>query len=548
MTLRSRLVAGLVALSAVALVAFAFVTTQAYDRSQRQDFDRQLDAAVPHVARELFEAAGLSDTRPRPPQDEAEGPLQIPAGYAARLYSTEGEVLGEVTTTADASPDFDDVEEEFLVATDTPDTPDTPVAPQRGSKFVTVGSESGGASWRVVVPAAFGPTQLVLAAPLSDVESGTRRLVVIEGIGVALMLLALGAGSWLIVRRGLRPLESMANQARTLHAGELDRRVQPADARSEVGELGLAINSMLDRIQTAFDERAATEAKLRQFLADASHELRTPLTSIRGFAEVAGHTQAEPAHVQHALKRIEDESARMGRLIEELLLLARLDQRRPLESSALDLVVLADEVCTNAAAAHPGRSITLDAAGPTRVMGDADLLRQALSNLVSNALRHTPASASVTVEVRAIGHLVEVVVSDTGPGLAPESLARVFDRFWQADPSRAAGGSGLGLAIVAAIVAEHGGTVLAANRPADVGGGARFTLRIPVDARGSASSASPASPSSSGGPASPGSSGGSGGSGVASDSDLGAFSAGSEVSLSRRRDAGSYDDPSRSFD
>ena len=485
MTLRLRLVAALVLLAAVALAIFASVTTRAYDQAQRDNFDRQLDDALPRVSRELFEGAGLNPERPGH-VDEPSGPLQIPAGFAARLYDERGEMVADLTSNPDATPDFEDVEDQ-LEARGRSLVEDGRI---RGASYLTVESEQGSGSWRVLVAPPFGAQQAILAAPLSDVEASTRRLVAIEAVGAAMMLLALGAGSWLIVRRGLRPLEAIATQARSLNAGELDRRVEPADNRTEVGSVGLAINSMLDRIQAAFDEKAATEAKLRQFLADASHELRTPLTSIRGFAEIARHAQAEPEQIATALGRIEAESERMGRLVQELLLLARLDQHREPERASVDLVVLADEVCANAVATFPDRSITLDASAPLVVTGDPALLRQALSNLVDNALRHAPAPAAVEVTLQVIGHFAEVEVADTGPGIPAAALGRVFDRFWQADPSRASGGSGLGLAIVAAVAQQHGGSVRAANRGSE---GARFTLIVPLDGVATKSSEVPRS-------------------------------------------------------
>jgi two-component system, OmpR family, sensor kinase len=293
------------------------------------------------------------------------------------------------------------------------------------------------------------------------------------------LLAGLGGGAWLILRRGLRPLEEMAATATAITGGDLSRRVEPADDRTEVGQLGLALNTMLDDIEQSFRQRDATEARLRQFLADASHELRTPLTSIQGFAELFRlHEGRDDLDLATILSRIEGESDRMRRLVEDLLLLARLDQTRPPAAQPVDLAVIAADACTDATARDPERSISLHAPEPVVVRGDPDHLRQALTNLLANAAVHTPPGTAVDVGVRVDGPWASVWVRDHGPGLDDHALAHAFDRFWQADAARAGAGSGLGLSIVAAIVAEHGGQAGAANAP---GGGAAFTIHLPVD-------------------------------------------------------------------
>ncbi len=312
---------------------------------------------------------------------------------------------------------------------------------------------------------------------MDELTASLNRLVLIESAAAVALLAALAIGAWLILRRGLRPLEHMATSARSISAGDLSQRVAPADGRSEVGQLGLALNTMLGEIEGAFAERDATEHRLRQFLADASHELRTPLTSIQGFAELF-RVGGEKDHVDLAIimRRIEEESARMKVLVEDLLLLARLDETRPVERAPVDLAVLAADACSDAVAADPGRPVTLDASGPIIVFGDEDHLRQAIANLVTNALTHTVAGTPIEVSAaRTNGHAT-VVVRDHGAGLDADALQHVFDRFWQADRARVGSGSGLGLSIVAAIAQEHGGDISVAN--AD-GGGARFELTLP---------------------------------------------------------------------
>ena len=235
---------------------------------------------------------------------------------------------------------------------------------------------------------------------------------------------------------------------------------------------------MLGNLETSFQEREATEQRLRQFLADASHELRTPLTSIQGFAELFRLSGSDPrVDLPVIFRRIEQESARMRTLVDDLLLLAQLDRTRAAERAEVDLAVLAADACSDAKAVAPERHVTLDAPAPVLVLGDRNHLRQAIANLVSNAVRHTPDGTAIDVAARADHGMAEVTVRDHGRGLDGDALQHAFDRFWQADPARAGTGAGLGLAIVAGIANEHNGTATAANAE---GGGAIFTLRLPL--------------------------------------------------------------------
>jgi two-component system OmpR family sensor kinase len=353
--------------------------------------------------------------------------------------------------------------------------------PSEGSIF-TASSSNGSGEWRVLVSAEHdgGPgdtADVVLTAiPTTEVTSALHRLVFIELGSAGGLLLILGTGAWFILRRGLRPLEAMATTAGSFTAGALDQRVESDDSRGEIGQLGLAINTMLAELEAAFHERDVTEQRLRQFLADASHELRTPLTSIQGFAELfrLGHDNVDLPVI---LRRIEEESARMKLLVDDLLLLARLDQTRAIERSPVDLSVLAADACTDAIAADPDRSVTLDAPQPAIVQGDQTHLRQAVANLLTNALRHTPAGSAIEVSVTLDDVRATITVRDHGPGLDGDALEHAFDRFWQADPARSTKGAGLGLAIVAGIAVEHGGTASVSN---GTGGGAEFVITLPV--------------------------------------------------------------------
>lgn len=465
MTLRLRLTLALVALVAVGLAVFGSVTYTFYSRAQYQRLDEQLRGVTVPVGVALNRSAGLD---PAPT-----GPFPAPGGTAPVNQGFPLEVWGELVA-GDGT----------VLATQVPGTdispPMLPATLPRNGQVITVPSEDGSTEWRVVVVPNDRRPELttVVAVPLSGVRSSLDQLVVIEAVAAALLLLGLGAGSWLILRQGLLPLEHMADTAHTITAGDLSQRVAPADERTEVGELGLAINTMLDSLEAAFAERDATERRLRQFLADASHELRTPLTSIQGFAELFRlDEQREHIDLDVVLRRIEEESARMKGLVEDLLLLARLDETRPFEPVAVDLAVLAADACADAVALDPVRSVTLDAPAPLVVHGDRDHLFQAISNLVGNAVRHTPAGTPIEVHAHLDRGVAVVRVRDHGPGLDPGDLDHVFDRFWQADRARAGAGAGLGLAIVAAIAAEHGGSASVANA-AD--GGAEFALRLPL--------------------------------------------------------------------
>jgi two-component system, OmpR family, sensor kinase len=469
MTLRLRLVLALTVLVLAGLALFGVATYSVYARSQYDRLDDQVRSSIPFVSRQLAEPdRGLGGDGGR----RGGGPGGPPQPVALATYAELRDPAGTVLDRVELS---DSTARPRLAAHLEAGTEARP-------RFLTTGSVSGSGRWRVSVSRADGPggNVVVVAVPMGEVTRSLHRLVLIETSGGAALLALLCAGAWLVLRRGLRPLEQMAGTAGAIAAGDLSRRVAPAGGAGEVGQLGLALNTMLDEIEAAFAERDATEQRLRQFLADASHELRTPLTSIQGFAELFRLGGDErTVDLPTILRRIEEESARMRVLVEDLLLLARLDQTRPVERRPVDLAVLAADACSDAAAASPDHPVTLDAPAPVIVLGDQAHLRQAIGNLVSNALRHTPPGTAVDV-VAAVddgGDTAVVSVRDHGPGLDADTLTHAFDRFWQADRARVGAGAGLGLAIVAGIAAEHGGTAVAAN--AD-GGGARFTLRLPA--------------------------------------------------------------------
>jgi two-component system OmpR family sensor kinase len=341
-------------------------------------------------------------------------------------------------------------------------------------------------SYRVaIVPADVGYGLTVAAVSLASVDASLSRLQEIEAIVIASVLVALAILAWLLIRLGLRPLDRIGATAGAIAAGDLSRRVSPAGGRTEVGRLGLALNAMLGQIEQAFAKQQESEERLRRFLSDASHELRTPLTSIRGYAELfrLGAT-ATAQDTTRAMQRIEEEATRMGLLVEELLALARLDEMPVTAREPVDLAPLVEDAARDARAVAPEREIAVSIKPAARggrsrhvVSGDVHQLRQVLANLMTNAIKHTPAGTPIELHLRSRDGFERIEVRDRGPGLPEDARDSVFERFWRAEAGRERGkaGAGLGLAIVAEIVEAHGGHVSAANAP---DGGAVFVIEL----------------------------------------------------------------------
>jgi two-component system OmpR family sensor kinase len=394
-------------------------------------------------------------------------------------------------------------------------------------RAVTVPAESGGSRWRVTAfPAVYSTAvgtitgTIIAAADVSNIYTTTGVLATIDLIVSAIVLVALAIAGIAIVRSSLRPLTDIELTAGAIAAGDLSQRVPDRDPRTEVGRLGRSLNAMLAQVETAFHARENSEAaarrseeKMRQFVADASHELRTPLTAIRGYAEYyrqrggvgngarhAAPADAEPIlagggrltepDIDRIMERVEQESARMGVLVEDMLLLARLDQQRPLERRPVDLLTLAADAVQDARMIAPRRKIelTVGHGAAFLVLGDEARLRQVITNLMSNALSHTPDDTPIDVRILTHGPdgrlpvpSVTIEVDDHGPGLTKEQADRVFERFYRADQARGrkTGGAGLGLAIVAALVHAHGGAVGVDTAP---GSGAMFWITLPLAA------------------------------------------------------------------
>lgn len=323
---------------------------------------------------------------------------------------------------------------------------------------------------------------LVTAVSLGATNETLDSLLRVEVLVSLVVVLALCVLALWTIRRGLRPLENMTETAGAIGSGDLTRRIEATPGDTEVGRLGSALNAMLAQIESAFAEKSASEARLRQFVADASHELRTPLTSIRGYAELLrkGAFRDEEGR-QRALARVEHEAARMGGLVDDLLLLARLDQGRPLRKVPVDVRRVAADAVDDARAVDPDRPIELVAPEPVHVVGDPDGLGQVAHNLVRNALSHTPSGTPVVVEVTEGAGTGIIRVTDRGPGIEPATARRVFDRFYRGDAARQGGGTGLGLAIVWAIARALDGTARVESRP---GEGATFSVELPRAAGG----------------------------------------------------------------
>jgi two-component system OmpR family sensor kinase len=464
-SLRARLLLVLVGVLAAALVVTDLVVYVELSPYLIGQVDQQLqDVSFDSVAHTVVDCAQYQSVDPTGRCPVPLGAGNLPAGDLAQL-----EVPGGGTVALS----FGGQRSAFpRLPTTLPSTPFT-------------ASTASGVAYRVLaepvhVPGVFGPATLLVAVPLSGVAHDVGHLLLVEVLVSAAALAGLGVLSGWLVRRELRPLRQMATTAGAIAAGDLSRRVPASEDRSEVGRLGLALNTMLGEIEAAFAASAASAEQLRRFLADASHELRTPLTSIRGYAEMFDRgVRDRPEDLALAMRHIRSEADRMAVLVEDLLLLARLGQQRPIASDPVDVAQVAAEAVVAARAAYPGRVIELRTpADPVVVVGDHGRLRQVVDNLVRNAITYAPPDEPVEVTVGRGPDAVDIVVADRGPGIAPEDRSRIFEAFQRLDPSRAraTGGVGLGLAIVAAIVRAHGGSVLVEDRP---GGGALFRVHLP---------------------------------------------------------------------
>jgi two-component system, OmpR family, sensor kinase len=472
LSLRTRLVLGLVILATAGLVVANVVTYSSLRSFLFDRVDSTLNAAHPGVEQAVF---GGGPDHGGPSQDNLNATVP---GDCIEVRRLNGAVLGAQCVQA------------FPGAT-TPPGPKLPKAiglptnantPQGDKvRFLTVPALKGGGRYRVraSIESRAPNYILLLAAPLNSVDSTLHRLFLIELIVTLAVLAGLVALALWVVHLGLRPLVAIEKTAAAIGAGDLSRRVERAEPNTEIGRLGLALNAMLGQIERAFKAREASEAKLRRFVADASHELRTPLAAVRAYAELFRRGAASrPDDLERAMSGIGRESERMSLLVEDLLLLARLDEGRPLERNPVDLEEVVGEAVETARTVEPSRPIDLEAQQAV-VLGDRDRLRQVVDNLLANVRAHTPAGAPVHVRVSRNGRSAVVEVEDSGPGLGEEEAEQVFERFHRGDPyrSRASGGVGLGLSIVAAVAEAHGGSASARSTPAE---GSTFVITLPL--------------------------------------------------------------------
>ncbi|MGI8307850.1 sensor histidine kinase [Saccharopolyspora hattusasensis] len=476
-TLRGRLVLVLVGALVIGLFLVGVTSTALLSRSLLERTDDR-----------LAELSGPWERGFRPPPEPPRGGLaespgrgDLPTEFRVLIFDSAGAQVGGVL--GQTSGDLGG-----------------PVlrTPERGPQTKTVPDQTGGAAWRVREVTLPDGRHAVLALSLANVDATVRQLIVIELVVAGGVLLVLAVAAALTVRLSLRPLNRIEQTADAIAAGQLDRRVPDQDPRTETGRLGAALNTMLGRLVDALQQREQSELRLRRFVADAGHELRTPLTSIRGFAELYRRSEQHgPEDVRMMMRRIESEAVRMGGLVDDLLLLARLDRERTIDLVDLGLAPLVQDVVHDGRARDPEREIVLrEPEKPLRVLGDSPRLRQVLTNLVNNALMHTPPGSRITVEVARgsagggalaaagaelpAGTPVAIVsVADTGPGIPREHAPRIFDRFYRVDDGRhrEAGGTGLGLAITTAIAEAHNGRV---ELHANAEGGSTFRLLLPL--------------------------------------------------------------------
>ncbi|GAA4151896.1 HAMP domain-containing sensor histidine kinase [Actinomadura keratinilytica] len=479
-SLRVKLIAGMLVLVTAGLTVMSVASVYVLREYLVDRADVQLSAAVEQA---------IGQVVPQLRRPAADIGIRVPSEMYAQVRSADGQILDEEAAFGERG------------------TPQLPahLDGRMNEPFTVPGNGGSGASWRVLAESLPGGSILIVGLSQDELQRTVGQLIAIDAIvGVLVVGVLAGVGVW-VVRASMRPLAAIEQTAGAIAAGDLSRRVPEADPSTEVGRLASALNSMLAQIEAAFRARAESEAsarrseelarrseeRMRRFVADASHELRTPLTAIRGFAEFYRQGAARsPDELDRLIGRIEDTASRMSLLVEDLLLLARLDRQRPIERRPVDLLAVAADTVQETRMVAPDREIELSVSGEVafQVIGDEARLRQVLGNLLTNAVTHTPAGTPVEVRLRP-GTLRDapaavLEVADEGPGLTREQAERVFERFYRVDPARGPqtrsskqSGTGLGLAIVAALVAAHDGAVEVDSEP---GEGAVFRVLLPL--------------------------------------------------------------------
>lgn len=492
--LRTRIVTTMIALLAVlGLVVGGTAELYLYN-SLHKTIDKELvDVQKRVTGFPRYGGKGLPGSLQRPPNSESDGdpPGGAPTGSVVVTVAADGSFTGGLVTfqnpTATGTT-YDRGKNAFVTFTEQQVTALRDAVPEI-DKAVDVNLGGDLSEFRVIASVQDSGDTVFVGLPLEDVNSTLFQVAAFTGCVILGSLLIAGWGGALIVRRTLKPLDRVAATATRVSELRLDRgevrlaqRVPDADTdpRTEVGQVGAALNRMLDHVGNALEARHASEMQVRQFVADASHELRTPLAAIRGYAELSRRSrQVVPDEISHVLNRVESEAKRMTALVEDLLLLARLDAGRPLAQDPVDLTMLAVDATSDAHAAGPAHYWQLDLPDePVTVIGDGARLHQVVANLLANARTHTPEGSTVTVKVGAVPNAAVIQVIDNGPGIQPDVVPRIFERFARGDSSRsrAAGSTGLGLSIVHAVVTSHRGKVGVQSRP----GQTVFTVMLPL--------------------------------------------------------------------
>ena len=476
-SLRSRLTIGIVLLSAIGFAVTFYGTTNALNSYLVGQIDNELNSVVGGTAMRLDRGAviqqnedEIEEHRQRRGAAATPQPLQrIPTTLSVTLLSSDGAIKGELGGDLTSSQISD-----YLKAFDNAAAVET-----EGEPFTIKAKGPDFRAIAVVLPTT-GDT-VVVAQSLQAVERTKHQLLVLFLFVGLIALLMIAIAARYVIQIGMRPLENVEKTAEQIASGDLSARLPDAKPNTEVGRLVSSLNTMLARIEESFAARTESEGRLRRFVADASHELRTPLTAIRGFAEL--HRQGAvtgESDTKELVARIERESVRMSSLVEDLLVLARMDQGPKMEIKPVNLSEVVTDAVESARAAGPGHPIKLTAGNEIYALGDANRIHQVVANLLANARVHTPVGTQITVEVIHLDKEVQVVVADNGPGLSEANREKIFERFYRVDPSRQRTGnegSGLGLSIVDAVMRSHGGHVSVDSK---LGEGSTFTLHFPL--------------------------------------------------------------------
>ena len=516
LSVRARLLLAVFVIALAALVLSDVVVYGQLRSNLYNQVDKSLQAAHPAIqaaaeSAKEGEGAGTSPAKPRSADgagasaSDTAGEVssfcaiarQNAPGMFVEVLDAEGGVVTGRTgreSCAAVEPGDTAVSSPVIPAHLTGFTPDRTIPHESVAYFTATAQAAGEPGFRVRAQKLADGDVLILALPITEVAAALEHTLVVELLVTAAALataIALGA---FLVRVGLRPLRDVERTAEVIAGGDLVHRVPNPNPRTEVGHLATAFNVMVDRIELLITNLRASENRLLRFVGDASHELRTPIAAVSAYAQLFEHNdQVTPEDRARIMRGIRRETARMARLVEDLLLLAKLDEQRPLQRLPVEVVALVAEGVEAAKVVGPGWPLQLQAAEPVEVLGDPGALRQVVDNLLANVRAHTPEGTSTEVRVRREGDRCVIEIADDGPGISEEQAALVFERFFRADPSRSrlSGGAGLGLAIVASIVDQHDGTAEAVSRP---GTGALFRIVLPALAPDSSGPANEAAP------------------------------------------------------